>query len=114
MLWAILLALTVLAVPSHALLFRPTARRGCLRRSTSLHAEEKEEEYRTTSRAQEAMKYYAGLVNDPITDLQLNEEQAKRDNLTPNLRLAGIFVVILGGLFKAFLQSNVDTAPFSP
>ena len=60
------------------------------------------------------MKYYAGLVNDPITDLQLNEEQAKRDNLTPNLRLAGIFVVILGGLFKAFLQSNVDTAPFSP
>jgi hypothetical protein len=111
--WATLFAVTLLAAPSHAFLCRTAARWAV--HKTSLWAEkEKEEEYRTTSRAQEALKYYSGLVNDPITDLQLNEEQAKRDNLTPNLRLAGIFIVILGVLFNAFLQANVDTAPFSP
>ena len=110
--WATLFAVTLLAAPSHALLCRTAARWAGLK--TSLRAEKEKEEYKTISRAQEALKYYSGLVNDPITDLQLNEEQAKRDNLTPNLRLAGIFIVILGVLFNAFLQANVDTAPFSP
>jgi len=60
----------------------------------------------------DAAKYYSGLVNDPLVDLQLNEEQAKRDNLTPNLRLAAIWTVILAVLFQAFLEANKDIQPF--
>ena len=61
----------------------------------------------------DAAKYYSGLANDPIIDLQVNEEKAKRDNLTPNLRLAVIFTVILGVLFNAFLDANKDIPPFT-
>ena len=65
-----------------------------------------------SSKLMDAAKYYSGLVNDPLVDLQLNEEQAKRDNLTPNLRLAAIWTVILAVLFQAFLEANKDIQPF--
>lgn len=73
-----------------------------------------EESYGTESKAKELLRYYSGLVNDPITDLQTNEEMANRDNLTPNLRLAAIFSAILLLLVEAFFKANEGVAPFSP
>lgn len=104
--------LSLLSWRAQALVFSP-ARRWCSARSLSSSEPSKEEEtFSTKSKADELRRYYGGLINDPITDLQTNEEMANRDNLTPNLRLAAIFVGILSTLYYYFLQANVDTPPF--
>ena len=82
--------------------------------ATSPDKKQPEESYGTESKAKELLRYYSGLVNDPITDLQTNEEMANCDNLTPNLRLAAIFSAILLLLVEAFFKANEGVAPFSP
>ena len=74
--------------------------------------DDQEEVFGTQSKRSELLKYYAGLVTDPISDLQVNEEHAKRDNLTPNLRFAAIWVVILASLSWAFFEANKDVPAF--
>ena len=70
------------------------------------------ETYEIKSGFSDGMKYYKGLINDPITDLQVNPETAAtRDNLTPNLRLGAIFVIILAVLGEAFIYVNKDIPP---
>lgn len=83
------------------------------RKSTSLFVDESEpESYRTRNSVAESITYYKGLITDPITDLQVNPQTAStRDNLTPNLRLGGIFMGILFGLFELFILSNKDIPP---
>ena len=51
------------------------------------------------------VEYYKGLIssNDP--------KDSERDNITPNLRLAGIFVVILAVLGGGFIYINKDIPP---
>lgn len=70
------------------------------------------ETYEIKPKFSDAIKYYKGLIDDPITDLQLNPETAAtRDNLTPNLRLGAIFVIILAVLGEAFINVNKDIPP---
>ena len=77
--------------------------------------EDEDEVFSTKSKSSQLLSYYSGLVTDPITELQVNgEELSKRDNLTPNLRFAGIWVVILTVLVWAVVDSNKSTPPFIP
>ena len=50
-------------------------------------------------------EYYKGMLtsNDP--------KDGERDNVTPNLRFAGIFVVLLSGLFYGFVEANKNIPP---
>lgn len=50
-------------------------------------------------------EYYKGLItsNDP--------KDAERDNVTPNLKFGAIFVVLLSGLFYAFVEANKNIPP---
>ena len=50
--------------------------------------------------------YYMGMITNTDTD-----ESDKKDNLTPNLKLAGIFIGILIGAVVAFIYANKDIPP---
>ena len=50
--------------------------------------------------------YYMGMITNTDT-----KESDKKDNLTPNLKLGGIFTGILFGLIAAFLFINKDLSP---
>lgn len=106
------LILLLLSWRAQAFLHRSPIQRCCVRTLSSSEPSKEEETFSTKSKADELRRYYGGLINDPIADLQTNEEMAKRDNLTPNLRLAAIFVAILSTLLYYFVQANVDTPPF--
>jgi hypothetical protein len=51
-------------------------------------------------------EYYMGMITNTDT-----EESDKKDNLTPNLKLGGIFIGILFGLIGVFIYANKDIPP---
>jgi hypothetical protein len=55
-------------------------------------------------------EYYKGLISNPL-ERDSDDSAAGRDNLTPNMKVAGVFTGLIGVLLALFFLANKDIPP---